>query len=60
MASDLHRHAITGDLDALRERAGLFPNLILRSVPDTGHSVHIDAPGVVAEAVQDFWGQNKL
>ncbi|HUO23443.1 MAG TPA: alpha/beta hydrolase [Caulobacteraceae bacterium] len=53
-ASDARVNGSTSDPEAVRERGRFFRNLTLRSVPETGHNLHHDAPAAVAEALEDF------
>jgi pimeloyl-ACP methyl ester carboxylesterase len=54
LSSDTRPNAATSDSGAVSERASYFRNLTLRTVPDTGHNLHHDAPQFVAHAIEAF------
>jgi pimeloyl-ACP methyl ester carboxylesterase len=53
-SSDFRRHAPTSDPQEVERRAAWFRNITLTTVPETGHNVHHDAPGLVARTLEDF------
>jgi pimeloyl-ACP methyl ester carboxylesterase len=57
MASDPRPNSAGSSPEALRERARFFRRLALRSMPETGHNIHVDAPAAVAEAIDGFMRQ---
>lgn len=54
LSSDPRDHAVTSDPDELRTRAAYFRDLEMKTIPDTGHNVHQDAPHAVAQAIESF------
>ena len=54
ISSDPRLHAATSNPEVVRERAGYFRDITVRSIPETGHNLHHDAPAIVAQAIQGF------
>jgi pimeloyl-ACP methyl ester carboxylesterase len=54
IASDPRANAATTNPGVVRARAGYFPDITVRTVPETGHNLHHDAPEYIADAVETF------
>jgi pimeloyl-ACP methyl ester carboxylesterase len=54
LASDPRQNSATLDPDAVRERARYLRQVTVRRLENTGHNIHHDAPGIVADLLGRF------
>jgi pimeloyl-ACP methyl ester carboxylesterase len=54
IASDPRRNAPTSHHDVVLERTRHFRDVTVRTVPETGHNLHQEAPEFVARALEEF------
>ncbi len=60
MSSDVRPNAPTSDSAETAHRRSFFRDLTCRTVADTGHNLHHDAPEAVAEAIESFMAIQSL